>query len=363
MRITIVAGARPNFIKIAPIIEALDSEKLRGASLDWRLVHTGQHYDTNLSGSFFEILQIPEPHVNFNVGSGTQAEQAAAIMMAFESDLAKFPTDLVMVVGDVTSTMACGIATKKAGIALAHVEAGIRSGDMTMPEEINRIVTDSITDYFFTTSSFANQNLYAIGIPEDRVYFVGNVMIDTLLKHQMRFHAPDCWETLNLSAKSYLVLTLHRPSNVDNRTQLEGLLHTITNTAGDTSVVFPMHPRTRAVFETLNFKAENLKCVSPLDYLKFNYLVQHSAGVITDSGGITEEATIMNVPCITLRHTTERPETCEVGTNILAGNDHQIIAGLIDKMLQGKWHNGTAPEYWDGKAATRIVQSIIKILG
>ncbi|WP_298237179.1 UDP-N-acetylglucosamine 2-epimerase (non-hydrolyzing) [uncultured Algibacter sp.] len=361
MNITIVAGARPNFMKIAPIIEAIKEKKEAGFDISYRLLHTGQHYDKNLSGTFFEELNIPLPDSNLEVKSGSQAEQTAAIMIGFELELKQNPCDLVMVVGDVTSTMACTIVAKKAAIKVAHVEAGIRSGDMRMPEEINRIVTDSLTDYFFTTSTHANQNLKQLGVSESNISFVGNVMIDTLLKNENRLRKPKLWDELKLTNKKYLVITLHRPSNVDEEKSLKTLINQIVTLGKDYPIIFPVHPRTQKLLSELNLNFKNLHYVEPLGYLEFNYLVKNALAVLTDSGGITEEATVMNVPCITLRDSTERPETCNIGTNILVGNDVDKIRNAFSILLSGHWKQGQIPELWDGLAAKRIVNHLIEI--
>lgn len=361
MNITIVAGARPNFMKIAPIIEAINIKKQEGVQINYRLVHTGQHYDRNLSDTFFEELNIPFPDTNLNVKSGTQAEQTGAIMIGFEKELAENPCDLVMVVGDVTSTMACTIVAKKAHIKVAHIEAGIRSGNMKMPEEINRIVTDSITDYFFTTSKYANENLVELGVTESKIFFVGNVMIDTLRKHENRLRKPALWNELNLTEKNYIVMTLHRPSNVDEETILKGLITQITTLGEKYPIIFPVHPRTRKLLNSLDLNFENLHYVDPLGYLEFNYLVKNALGVLTDSGGITEETTVMNVPCITLRDSTERPETCDIGTNILVGKNPIKIKEAFDLLLSGSWKNGSIPKFWDGVSANRIINHVIDI--
>lgn len=363
MNITIIAGARPNFMKIAPIIEAIEQKKAQGFNLNFRLVHTGQHYDKNLSDTFFHELNIPFPDVNLEVKSGTQAEQTAAIMIGFEKELQQNPCDLVMVVGDVTSTMACTIVAKKAGIDVAHVEAGIRSGDMKMPEEINRIVTDSLTNYFFTTSSYANQNLENLGVAKNKVFFVGNVMIDTLLKNLPRLKKPQIWEDLKLEEKKYMVMTLHRPSNVDEENQLKNLIKQIVDLGKDYPIIFPVHPRTKKLLEGLNLNFKNLHYVEPLGYLHFNYLVKNAFAMLTDSGGITEETTVMNVPCITLRDSTERPETCAIGTNVLVGNDSEKIKDAFKKLLSLNWQQGKTPELWDGKAAKRITDCLVEIYG
>jgi UDP-N-acetylglucosamine 2-epimerase (non-hydrolysing) len=361
MNITIVAGARPNFMKIAPIIEAINEKKKCGFDINFRLVHTGQHYDKNLSDTFFEELNIPYPDVNLDVKSGTQAEQTAGIMIGFEKELAANRCDLVMVVGDVTSTMACAIVAKKAGIDVAHIEAGIRSGDMKMPEEINRIVTDSITDYFFTTSKYANDNLVHLGISKNNIFFVGNVMIDTLLKNLSRLTKPKLWVDLNLKEKKYLVMTLHRPSNVDEEKQLKDLINQIVSLGKNYQIIFPVHPRTKKLLDHLNLNFNNLHYVKPLGYLEFNYLVKNAFAVLTDSGGITEETTVLNVPCITLRNSTERPETCEIGTNVLVGNHPGKIKTAFENLLAGSWKQGQIPELWDGNTAQRITNKIVEI--
>ncbi len=361
MNITIIAGARPNFMKIAPIIEAITNKKAEGFDINYRLVHTGQHYDKNLSGTFFEELDIPLPDANLEVKSGTQAEQTAAIMIGFEKELENNPCNLVMVVGDVNSTMACTIVAKKAGINVAHVEAGIRSGDMDMPEEINRIVTDSLTDYFFTTSKYANENLANLGVPKSKIFFCGNVMIDTLLKNKPRLEKPAIWNSLGLEKQKYMVMTLHRPSNVDEENQLKGLINQIVTLGKDYPIIFPVHPRTKKLLEGLNLNFDNLHYVEPLGYLNFNYLVKNAFAMLTDSGGITEETTVMNVPCITLRDSTERPETCKIGTNVLVGSDTDKIADAFKTLLSGNWKQGQIPELWDGKAAQRITNCLVDI--
>lgn len=360
MKLTIIAGARPNFMKIAPVIHAIKNAQEDGKDISYRLVHTGQHYDKNMSDTFFEELNIPAPNINLGVGGGTQAEQTAGIMIAFEKELMTNPTDLVVVVGDVTSTMACSIVAKKINTKVAHIEAGIRSWDLTMPEEINRIVTDSLADYYFTTSEVANVNLRNAGVKDDHIFFVGNVMIDTLLANIDRFRKPEFWNTLNLAERQYLVLTMHRPSNVDEAIKLKRTMGEIlTNTHG-LPVVFPIHPRTAKIFYDLGINSPLLHIVEPLGYLEFNYLVRHCKAVITDSGGITEEATVMHVPCITLRDNTERPETCTIGTNELIGTNPDAIKPILDILFADKWKTGSIPELWDGHAAERIIALLTK---
>lgn len=349
--ITLIAGARPNFMKIAPLIRAIQATDIK-----FRLVHTGQHYDKVMSQTFFEELNIPQPHVNLACGGGSQAEQTAAIMVAFEKDLMAHPTDLVIVVGDVTSTMACTIVAKKLGVKVAHVEAGIRSYDMSMPEEINRMVTDTLADYFFTTTTWAGENLLKVGIAKEKIYWVGNVMIDTLLANRERFRQPECYEALGLEEKKYFVLTLHRPANVDETQHLKDLMDEIIGNAQGYPIVFPIHPRTAKLFKEIGIEAPNLHVVEPLGYLEFNYLVERAFAVVTDSGGITEETTVMGVPCMTLRNNTERPETCEMGTNELIGTDPKNIRPAMERLFAGNWKKGCIPPLWDGQTAKRIVE-------
>jgi UDP-N-acetylglucosamine 2-epimerase (non-hydrolysing) len=362
MKITIIAGARPNFMKISPIISAIGKQKGEGTDLKFRLVHTGQHYDRNMSETFFKELNIPEPDINLECGGGTQAEQTAAIMVAFEKELLENPTDLVMVVGDVTSTMACSIVAKKLNTEVAHVEAGIRSNDLTMPEEINRMVTDTLTDYFFTTTIQAGENLKKIGIPDEKIFFVGNVMIDTLMTNRARFRKPAIWDRKKLEKGKYLILTLHRPVNVDNDKQLRSLLDAIYGSSMGLPIVFPVHPRTAKKIESLGISfPDSLVMTEPLGYLEFNYLVENAKAVITDSGGITEETTVLGIPCITIRDNTERPETVTIGTNELIGTDPKALKPAIEKLFRGGWKKGHTPDLWDGKAAIRIIDKLIEL--
>ena len=545
MLITLIAGARPNFMKIAPLIKAIQAAEAAGKDIHYRLVHTGQHYDKNMSDTFFEELGIPMPDVNLGCGGGTQAEQTANIMVAFEKDLMANPTDLVLVVGDVTSTMACSIVAKKLNTKVCHVEAGIRSWDLTMPEEINRMVTDALADYMFTTSEIANKNLVLSGcslekptpnpflkegehasfantwgahtadstqydllkenaktnrknpteaesvmwdmlkgnnlgyhfrrqhiildyivdficlekglvieldggyhndpqqkaydgyrtahlqrlgytelrfkneellcnpddvikkiketleslpsinslpfregqgvgslpslqgrggdrLPEERytfprtlqrVWYVGNVMIDTLLANRSRFRKPEVYDALGLEEKQYIVMTMHRPANVDEEAHLKALMEQIITNVHGLPIIFPIHPRTAKIFynlwgdeEQLKALFPNLHIVAPMGYLEFNYLVERAKAVVTDSGGITEETTVMGVPCITLRDNTERPETCTVGTNELIGTDPAAVKPALDLLFSGQWKKGAIPALWDGHTAERIVE-------
>ena len=394
-------------MKIAAIIKAIKAhnglvdERISGLGekISYRLVHTGQHYDKNMSDTFFEELGIPAPDVNLGCGGGTQAEQTAHIMVAFEKELLEHPTDVVLVVGDVTSTMACSIVAKKLNTKVCHVEAGIRSWDLTMPEEINRMVTDSLADYMFTTSDVANRNLIRQGaelveslafsdesslkveggksLPEDKyafervpqkVWHVGNVMIDTLLANRSRFRKPEVWDELGLKEKEFVVMTMHRPANVDEENHLRAMMEQIIDNVHGLPVIFPIHPRTAKLFYGLwGDEAElakrfpNLHIVEPLGYLEFNYLVERAKAVVTDSGGITEETTVMGVPCITLRDNTERPETCTVGTNELIGTKPEAIKPALDKLFAGEWKKGAIPELWDGHAAERIIAILAEL--
>lgn len=356
MLIDIIAGARPNFMKIAAVIKACDKRIAEGSSLRYRIIHTGQHYDQRMSDDFFVQLGIPQPDVNLEVGSGTQAEQAAAIMVRYEKLLLEAPSDLCLVVGDVTSTMACAIAAQKLHIQVAHVEAGIRSNDWTMPEEINRLVTDSITNWFFTTSESANSNLRKSGVSDDRIFFVGNTMIDTLFSNMDRLRKPDFWDCLGLQPGAYFVVTLHRPANVDKGDAFSRMLNAICEGARGHKVVFPVHPRTAKTLSEIGAVPSNLLLVEPQPYLEFNYLVKNAKAVITDSGGVTEETTVMSVPCMTLRDNTERPETVELGTNELLGTNPVALREAFEKLFSNKWKKGRIPLLWDGCAGRRIVE-------
>jgi UDP-N-acetylglucosamine 2-epimerase (non-hydrolysing) len=362
--IDIIAGARPNFMKVAPIIRAIEARQRAGSNLRWRLVHTGQHYDARMSADFFDQLNIPKPDVNLEVGSGTQAEQTAAIMVRYEQLLlTQQRSSLCLVVGDVTSTMACAIVAQKLCIAVAHVEAGIRSGDWTMPEEINRMVTDAITNWFFTTSEVANDNLRRAGVGDERIFFVGNTMIDTLLANMGRVKAPPFWSEAKLQPGQYFVMTMHRPANVDTADGFAAVLKAIGNGVRGMPVVFPVHPRTAKTLAALGDLPKNLLFVDPQPYLEFNYLVKHAKAVITDSGGVTEETTVMGIPCITMRDTTERPETVTLGTNELIGTDPGVLGPALDRLFEGRWKRGGVPPMWDGRTGERIVERLEALLG
>ena len=354
----IIAGARPNFVKVASLVRAIDARRRHGSGLARRIVHTGQHYDARMSGDFFSQLGIPAPDVNLEVGSGSAAEQAGGIMLGYERLLASGRPALCVVVGDVTSTMACAITARKLGVPVAHVEAGIRSGDWSMPEEINRVVTDSISNVFFTTSEHAGRNLRASGADPADIHFVGNTMIDTLLANRARFRPPAFWGPLGLVPGRYVVLTLHRPSNVDDAAWLAQALAAISDGAAELPVVFPVHPRTARSIAAGVAVPTSIHAVEPQPYLEFNHLVQHACMVVTDSGGITEEATVLGVPCITMRTTTERPETVELGTNELVGLDLDRLRATMARARSGAWKRGSIPPLWDGRAGDRIAEII-----
>lgn len=365
MKIINVVGARPNFMKMAPIIEAMNRHPGR---LEHRLVHTGQHYDRQMSKAFFDDLGMPKPDIDLGIGSGSQAEQTGKIMIAFERVCTQERPDLVIVVGDVNSTMACTITAKKLGIRVAHVEAGLRSRDMSMPEEINRLCTDVLCDDLYTTDRMANENLRREGIAEEKIHFVGNVMIDTLMKHRKLASGLDLGERWGLTPGGYATLTLHRPSNVDDRHVLQGILDALQEIAGRLPIIFPIHPRTRKMVAQFGLghyfsrtdMAEGLWLTEPLGYLEFLHLNMHARLILTDSGGLQEEATVLGVPCVTMRHNTERPITCEVGTNVLVGNQPQAIKERAMDILNGKVRPGRIPEKWDGQAAQRIVDHILE---
>lgn len=365
MKIINVVGARPNFMKMAPIIEAMN---LYPDKIEHMLVHTGQHYDEKMSQSFFVDLGMPKPDINLEVGSGSHAEQTAKIMVEFEKVCLQHSPDLVVVVGDVNSTMACTITAKKLGIKVAHVEAGLRSRDMSMPEEINRLCTDVLCDYLFTTDHFAGENLAAEGVSGDKVFFVGNVMIDTLMKHRVMAAQSKFGEKLGLKRGEYATLTMHRPGNVDDKQTLLGILEALKEISQRVPIVFPIHPRTRKMAEkfglsdffTSGEKIEGIWITEPLGYLEFLNLNMNAKLVLTDSGGLQEETTVLGVPCITMRPNTERPITCEVGSNIMVGNSKQKILSEAFKVLDGKGSHGEIPEKWDGKSAERIVKVLIE---
>ncbi len=361
MKIINVVGARPNFMKIAPLMAAYRGH----AEIEPLLVHTGQHYDEEMSDLFFRQLGIPRPDVNLEVGSSTHARQTAEIMKAFEPLLLERKPDLVLVVGDVNSTIACGLVAVKLGVRLAHVEAGLRSFDRSMPEEINRVLTDSISDLLFCTERSGVKNLLAEGVAREKIFLVGNVMIDTLLRNRERAEASGILEKNRLLPGEYAVMTLHRPSNVDRPETFRAIIDALEIIQNDLPIIFPVHPRTRKTIDRVlppeRLSAlPGLRLTAPVGYLDFLKLMADARLVLTDSGGIQEETTILRVPCLTIRENTERPVTCEMGTNRLAGVTTETILAAYRQFTAGGRKQGEVPPLWDGKAAERIVEILLR---
>src|SRR5215831_1850605 len=364
LKVIIVAGARPNFMKIAPIVAAM---KRRTAEFQPMIVHTGQHYDEAMSSAFFRELELPAPDVFLGVGSGSHAVQTAAVMVAFEPILARHKPDWVVVVGDVNSTLACALVCAKLHVRVAHVEAGLRSRDRTMPEEINRLLTDQIADLLFTPSRDGDANLRAEGIPEARIKFVGNIMIDSLMTQLERARASNILTTLQLEPQGYAVLTLHRPSNVDESRAFAPILDALAQIAERLPVVFPAHPRTRKMIAELGLtervdSISKLRLIDPIGYLDFVSLMSGARLVLTDSGGIQEETTVLGIPCITLRENTERPITVTEGTNTIAGTDTDKIVAAAKRALDRPMDKSALqiPPLWDGNTADRILDALIE---
>jgi UDP-N-acetylglucosamine 2-epimerase (non-hydrolysing) len=361
LKIINVVGARPNFMKVAPLVEAMKREPDKYLPL---VVHTGQHYDAKMSDSFFQDLELPAPDVHLGVGSASHAAQTAAVMERFEPVVLREKPDWVLVVGDVNSTIACALVCVKLGIKVAHVEAGLRSRDRTMPEEINRLLTDQISDLLFTPSADADANLRAEGIPEERIRLVGNIMIDSLYKHLERARQSSIKTQLGLKETAYAVLTLHRPSNVDDPKVFGRILQSLETIATKVPIVFPVHPRTRKMIDEFGLndrieKAQGLRLIDPLGYLDFLGLYSTARLVLTDSGGIQEETTALGIPCLTLRENTERPVTVEMGTNTVVGTDSEKITTHALAALNGNGNRtGRIPPFWDGHTAERILAAL-----
>jgi UDP-N-acetylglucosamine 2-epimerase (non-hydrolysing) len=357
-----IVGARPNFMKVAPIMDVLAKEE----GFVQCLVHTGQHYDAQLSKVFFEELRMPRPDIELNIGGGSHAEQTGRMMMALEKVFTSEAPDLVMVVGDVNSTLAASVTAAKLGIPIAHVEAGLRSFDRTMPEEINRLVTDALAALLFTTEQSGNENLRREGVAPEQIFFVGNVMIDTLLRCREQARGSDILQRLRLKPQAYAVLTLHRPSNVDAPAQLHHLWQILTLVGQQLPLVFPCHPRTEKRLQALDLGFTTAPTTAPigimlqppLGYLDFLHLMSQAKCVLTDSGGVQEETTILGVPCLTLRENTERPVTLREGTNVLVGSSQERILAEVAKILAGHGKSGRIPPLWDGQAAGRIVEAL-----
>jgi UDP-N-acetylglucosamine 2-epimerase (non-hydrolysing) len=368
IKVAVVAGARPNFMKIAPIYHSLVARKVKaeslGLDLSVQIVHTGQHYDSIMSDVFFTDLGIPSPDRHLEVGSGTHAEQTARIMVAFEKVVLEDRPDLVVVVGDVNSTIACALTSRKLGVPVAHVEAGLRSFDMGMPEEINRKLTDAISDFLFVTEESGLRNLRNEGVPEGRIFMVGNVMIDTLLRNLARIEngsvTPSPAVRTHCPAGSrYAVLTLHRPSNVDERESMVPLWDAIRRVAREIPIIFPIHPRTRSRIAEYGLDGAGVSFIEPLGYIDMLYAVKGGTLVLTDSGGLQEETTVLGVPCVTIRENTERPVTVDIGTNYIVGTNPEAIVSTSLLVLSGKSKRGAIPPLWDGKASERISDIIL----
>ena len=356
MKVDFIVGARPNFMKLAPIIRAI--KKKHSKHIDWRIIHTGQHYDKKMSDIFFSQLDIPLPDYNLGVGSGTHASQTGSIMISYEKLLIESPSDYCMVLGDVNSTVSGALVAKKLGMRLGHVEGGLRSGDIEMPEEINRLVTDSISDDFFVTSNYAVSNLIQEGHDNDKIHFVGNTMIDTLIHNINNLKSPF---SADHNPNPFILLTIHRPANVDNIERLKEILNSVIDGAKGKTIVFPVHPRTRLALENLEDISSKFLLLEPQPYQEFIYLLKNCEAVVSDSGGISEEATFLSKQCITLRDTTERPETIDSGYNVLVGNDLQKIAYYLDKLKNNEHKEKKIPNMWDGNAGERIAEVLIKI--
>ena len=362
-KIDFIVGTRPNFVKIAPIMKQLEAIDHKDLVFRYRLIHTGQHYDKAMSESFFSQLGIRAPHQNLEVKSGSQAQQVADIMVEYEKYFLEKKSDMCVVVGDVNSTMACAIVAAKLSIPVIHIESGLRSNDMSMPEEVNRIVTDSIATWHFTTTENAGKNLMGAGVPSNKIFFVGNLMIDTLISNMDKLRPPKVWDELNLEAKKYFILTMHRPSNVDNTRNIARIIKVLQSSARGQSIIFPVHPRLKDKLLSEEIDLSGVILTEPMGYLEFNFMVKNSLGVVTDSGGISEETTFMGIPCVTLRENTERPETVDIGTNELVGFCSRTLAEKVIQILNNDYKIGRIPEKWDGQTAIRIVRKLEEIVG
>jgi len=362
LKILSVVGTRPNFIKVAPLCRAFSSYS---DQVDHLLCHTGQHSDATMSDVFFRDLGMPVPDFFLGINNGTHGEITGRIMIEFEKILMKEKPDLVIVAGDVNSTMACALAAVKLGIKVAHVESGLRSRDRSMPEEINRIVTDSISDYLFVTEQSGLDNLVNEGVPTEKVFFIGNVMIDSLIYLQEKIADSSIQDHLGLTKGEYILVTFHRPSNVDTKENLLSLIHFLNDLSDKLPVLFPIHPRTLKNLKAFGLTDKvkpGVRLIEPLGYLDFQNLVRHARIVVTDSGGIQEETTFLGVQCLTVRDNTERPVTTEAGTNQLCGTDLDQVSSRVNEILAGTIKEGKIPELWDGKAAKRITKVLVDLL-
>ena len=361
MKITIVAGARPNFMKIAPITRAIEAAWAQGKRISYRLVYTGKKDDTSLDASLFADLGMKAPDVYLGVASSSNTELTAGIMVAFEKELTDNPAHIVLVVDDLTATMSCAVVAKKQGVKVAHLVAGTRSFDMNMPKEVNRMITDGLSDYLFTAGMMANRNLNQTGTESKNVYYVGNILIDTIRFNRNRLLKPIWFSVLGLKEKEYILFTLNRRILLNDKATLRALLETVIKKSNGTPIVAPMHTYVRDAIKELGISAPNLHIMPPQNYLFFGYLINQSKGIITDSGNVAEEATFLGIPCITLSNFAEHPETYRIGTNELVGEDPEKLGEAMDILIKGEWKQGELPERWDGRTAERIVQILTEI--
>ena len=359
MKITIVAGARPNFMKIAPITRAIEAARALGKSISYRLVYTGRKDDTSLDASLFSDLDMKAPDVYLGVESSNPTSLTAGIMVAFEQELTENPAHVVLVVDDLTATMSCAIVAKKQGIKVAHLVAGTRSFDMKMPKEVNRMITDGLSDYLFTAGMVANRNLNQEGMIPEYIHYVGNILIDTIRFNRHRLVQPMWFSSLGLRKGNYLLLTLNRRDLLEKKAVLHSLLQTVIEKAGGMPIVAPLHPYVQKAVKSLEVNATNLHILPPQSYLHFGFLINQARGIVTDSGNIAEEATFLDVPCITLNTYAEHPETWRIGTNELVGENSFALSASLDKLLHGEWKHTTLPDRWDGRTAERIVQTLL----
>lgn len=362
MKITIVAGARPNFMKIAPIMRAIQAARAEGKDINGRLIYTGSANDNSIDPALFSDLAMPAPDCFLNVSANNFSELTAQIMVAFDKELSEHPTQLVLVVDDLTPTLACSLVAKKRKIKVAHLVAGTRSFDLDTPKEVNSVVTDALSDFLFTAGRVANRNLSQSGTADTNVYFVGNILLDTLRFNRNRFTKPALFSVLGLSPKKYLLLTLNRRALLEHPERLRALLNAVVQKSNGLPIVAPLHTYIREAIGALNIEAANLHILPTQGYLSFGYLLNNALGVITDSGNIAEEATFLSVPCATLNNYAEHPETYTYGTNELVGENAQILATAVEKMVLGRWKEGKLPEQWDGRTAERIIQTLCNIL-
>ena len=359
MKITIVAGARPNFMKIAPITRAIDIAKTQGKRISYRLVYTGRQDDPSLDASLFADLHMKAPDAYLGANGNNPTELTAGIMVAFEQELTDNPAHIVLVVDDLTATMSCAIVAKKQNIKVAHLVAGTRSFDMSMPKEVNRMITDGLSDYLFTAGMVANRNLNQTGTENENVYYVGNILIDTIRYNRNRLIKPVWFSVLGLQEHEYIMLTLNRHTLLNDRENLGTLLATLINRSNGIPIVAPLHTYVRDAIRSLNISAPNLHVMPPQSYLMFGYLMNYAKAIVTDSGNVAEEATFLGIPCMTLNTYAEHPETWRIGTNELVGEDAAALGAALDKLMHGEWKRGSLPERWDGRTAERIVQILL----